>query len=334
MKADKPTKLKSDCKRSTLDGVPYSTEFCRRRRLEVQTLQVEAETLAAQLSELQANGAAAPACQCPSTASSTQWRSAAVVERGKRKCAEEINRRLKATLEELTKLHDSFLRALNKPQTLKDLDFVAQMEPNIDRPPSQRRFSDTVLKEMCNNLDWLRLDTDTVFPLVENGPNVSFCWQFVPDTNSIQASSITPVACSVHELGEMLWRRASNSGRETDKAFRYIQRKSPSPLDVNVVASLLEGLLCVNSVSTYRRYDEGDRVILVGTTKWFLSTGELVLQDFNWTVISGLPEDPLHSCVSRNFYKLERAPNAPTHTEQAERLFSRLSATKCGASIS
>ncbi|KAE9034721.1 hypothetical protein PR002_g7964 [Phytophthora rubi] len=151
MKADKPTKLKSDCKRSTLDGVPYSTEFCRRRRLEVQTLQVEAETLAAQLSELQANGAAAPACQCPSTASSTQWRSAAVVERGKRKCAEEINRRLKATLEELTKLHASFLRALNKPQTLKDLDFMAQMEPKIDRPPSQRRFSDTVLEEMCNN---------------------------------------------------------------------------------------------------------------------------------------------------------------------------------------
>ncbi|KAE9297347.1 hypothetical protein PR003_g23520 [Phytophthora rubi] len=74
-----------------------------------------------------------------------------------------------------------------------------------------------------------------------------------------------------------------------------VQRKCPSPLDVNVVASLRAGLLCVNSVSTYRRYDEGDRVILVGTTKWFLSTGEIVLQDSNWTVISSLPEDPLHS---------------------------------------
>ncbi|KAE9331109.1 hypothetical protein PF008_g15597 [Phytophthora fragariae] len=148
---------------------------------------------------------------------------------------------------------------------------------------------------MCNNLDWLRLDTDTVFPLVENSTKVSFRWQFVPDTNSIQASLMTPVACSAQELGQMIWRHASNTRRDTDKSFRYVQRKCPSPLDVNVVASLRAGLLCVNSVSTYRRYDEGDRVILVGTTKWFLSTGEIVLQDSNWTVISSLPEDPLRS---------------------------------------
>ncbi|KAE9074101.1 hypothetical protein PF005_g25594 [Phytophthora fragariae] len=228
----------------------------------------------------------------------------------------------------MAKVRASFLKVLKKPQTLKDMDFVAQLQPKVDRPPSQPRFSDAVLEEMSNNLDWLRLDTDTVFPLVENGTKVSFRWQSVPDTNNIQASSITPVACSVHELGQMLWRRASNSGRETDKLFRYIQRKSPSPLDVNVVASLLEGLLCVNSVSTYRRYDEGDRVILVGTTKWFLSTGELVLQDSSWTVMSASPEDPLHSCVLKNFYKLERVPNAPAHAAQAERFFFKITSDK------
>ncbi|KAE8880303.1 hypothetical protein PF003_g35505 [Phytophthora fragariae] len=75
MKADNPTKLK----------VPYSTELLRRKRLEIQTLRLEAETLTTQLSELQAtrlhNEAAAPAYQCLSTTNTVQWRSAAVVER-------------------------------------------------------------------------------------------------------------------------------------------------------------------------------------------------------------------------------------------------------------
>ncbi|KAE8880453.1 hypothetical protein PF003_g35504 [Phytophthora fragariae] len=223
----------------------------------------------------------------------------------------------------MTKAHASLLKTLQKPQTLKqqNWDFVAQLQPKIERPPSQRPLSDAVLEEMCNNLDWLRLDTDTVFPLVENSTKVSFRWQFVPDTNSIQASLMTPVACSAQELGQMIWRHASNTRRETDKAFRYVQRKSPSPLDVNVMTSLRAGLLCVNCVSTYRRYGEGDRVILVGTTKWFLSTGELVLQDFNWTVMTASPEDPLHSCVTKSVYRLERAHNAPAHAAQAERLF-------------
>ncbi|KAE8985569.1 hypothetical protein PR001_g22855 [Phytophthora rubi] len=101
-----------------------------------------------------------------------------------------------------------------------------------------------------------------------------------------------------------------------------VQRKCPSPLDVNVVASLRAGLLCVNSVSTYRRYDEGDRVILVGTTKWFLSTGEIVLQDSNWTVISSLPEDPLHSCVMKSVYSADpdRGAIAPPVDESESEL--------------
>ncbi|KAE8998577.1 hypothetical protein PF010_g15472 [Phytophthora fragariae] len=101
-----------------------------------------------------------------------------------------------------------------------------------------------------------------------------------------------------------------------------VQRKCPSPLDVNVVASLRAGLLCVNSVSTYRRYDEGDRVILVGTTKWFLSTGEIVLQDSNWTVISSLPEDPLHSCVMKSVYSADpdRGAIAPPVDESENEL--------------
>ncbi|ETN00920.1 hypothetical protein PPTG_17792, partial [Phytophthora nicotianae INRA-310] len=44
-----------------------------------------------------------------------------------------------------------------------------------------------------------------------------------------------------------------------------------------------------NAASKFRKYDEGNRIILVGTTKWFLPSGELLLQDYNWTVGSRSP---------------------------------------------
>ncbi|ETM00603.1 hypothetical protein L917_02690 [Phytophthora nicotianae] len=42
---------------------------------------------------------------------------------------------------------------------------------------------------------------------------------------------------------------------------------TPTPLDMNAVASMIEDVLCSNAVSIVRKYDEGNRIILVGTTK-------------------------------------------------------------------
>ncbi|KAJ8522693.1 hypothetical protein ON010_g17663 [Phytophthora cinnamomi] len=226
-------------------------------------------------------------------------------------------------------LREQILKALQKTQPLEGLDFVLQLQPKVDRPPRNASFGDALLEEMCNKLDWLRLDTDAVFPVVESDTKVSFRWQLM-QSNCIHLSVITPVACSAQALGVMLqavgdkvWQYTTSSKRDTDKSFHSVRRKTPTPLDVNVVAALHVGSLGANSLTTYRRYDEGDRVVLVGITKWFLCTGQFVFEDYNWTVISASPEDPLRSCVMKNFYKAEMTPDVPAHAAQAQQVVFR-----------
>ncbi|KAF4032140.1 hypothetical protein GN244_ATG15990 [Phytophthora infestans] len=99
-----------------------------------------------------------------------------------------------------------------------------------------------------------------------------------------------------------------------------IRRKTPTPLDMNAEASIVEGQLCNNAVATFRKYDEGDRIILVGTTKWFRPSGELLLQDYNWTVISQSPITPLEACVARHCYKLEMTATSSIEASRAQKL--------------
>ncbi|KAG6614587.1 uncharacterized protein IUM83_04080 [Phytophthora cinnamomi] len=310
----------------TPSGEPYTTSLLRRKRRELQTLRLETEVLGAQLSQLRA----ARQLSLPVLDGATQWRSVATTQRELRWRAEKTNRELKVMLAEQQQLRAQILRILQKTQPLEGLDFVLQLQPKVDRPPREASFGDALLEEMCSRLDWLRLDTDVVFPVVERDTKVSFRWQLMPESNCIHLSLITPVACSAQALGVMLqavgdkvWQYTTSSKRDTDKSFHSVRRKTPTPLDVNVVASLHEGSLGANSVTTYRRYDEGDRVVQVGITKWFLSTGQFVFEDYNWTVISTSPEDPLRSCVMKNFYKSEMTPDVPAHAAQAQQMVFR-----------
>ncbi|KAG6612030.1 uncharacterized protein IUM83_17516 [Phytophthora cinnamomi] len=320
----------------TPSGEPYTTSLLRRKRRELQALRLEAEALGDQLSQLRTtrelyflpvpvsvDGAAV----VDAHASATQWRSVAIAQRELRWRAEKTNQELKVMLAEQQQLRAQILRILQKTQPLEGLDFVLQLQPKVDRPPRDASFGDAVLEEMCNKLDWLRLDTDAVFPVVESDTKVSFRWQSMPESNCVQLGLITPVACSAHALGDMshalgdkLWQ---SSMRDTDKSFHTVRRKSPTPVDFNVVTALHVGSLGANSLTTYRRYDEGDRVVLVGITKWFLSTGQFVFEDYNWTVISASPEDPLRSCVMKNFYKAEMTPDVPAHAAQAQQIIFR-----------
>ncbi|KAG6612044.1 uncharacterized protein IUM83_17515 [Phytophthora cinnamomi] len=318
----------------TLNGEPYTTALWRRKRRELQTLRLEAEALGDQLSQLRTTrqqflpvpavvDTKSSAAAAHAHASATRWRSVATTQREQRWRAEKTNRELMVMLAEQQQLRAQILRILQKTQPLEGLDFVLQLQPKVDRPPRDASFGDAVLEEMCNKLDWLRLDTDAVFPVVESDTKVSFRWQLMPESNCIHLNVVTPVACSAQALGDKVWKYATSSKRDTDKLFHSVHRKTPSPLDVNVVASLHEGSLGANSVTTFRRYDEGDRVVLVGITKWFLSTGQFVFEDYNWTVISASPEDPLRSCVMKNFCKMEMTPDVPAHAAQAQQIIFR-----------
>ncbi|ETN14540.1 hypothetical protein PPTG_22145 [Phytophthora nicotianae INRA-310] len=89
---------------------------------------------------------------------------------------------------------------------------------------------------------------------------------------------------------------------------------------MNAVALMVEGVLCSNAVSKFRKYDEGNRIILVGTTKWFLPSGELHLQYYNWTVVSPSPFSRLGACVMRHYYKLEMTKTLSKESGQTQKL--------------
>ncbi|KAG6594084.1 uncharacterized protein IUM83_19698 [Phytophthora cinnamomi] len=327
----------------TPSGEPYTTAVLRRKRRELQMLRLEAEALGEQLSQLRATRelyyvpvpvAVDGAAVVDAHASATRWRSVAIAQRELRWRAEKTNQKLKAMLAEQQavdqQLRKQILKALQKTQPLEGLDFVLQLQPKVDRPPREASFGDALLEEMCNKLDWLRLDTDAVFPVVESNTKVSFRWQLMPESNCVQVNLITPVACSaqalgdmLHALGDKLWPYPTNTKRDTNKLCHSVRRKTPRPLDVNVIASLHEDSLSVNALTTYRRYDEGKRLVLVGITKWFLSTGQFVFEDYNWVVISASPEDPLRSCVMKNFCKSEMTPDVPAHAAQAQQIVFR-----------
>ncbi|KAG1696825.1 hypothetical protein DVH05_017735 [Phytophthora capsici] len=313
--------------RKRLGASPYSTELLRRKRHEANVLRLEAETLSAQLQELQRSRGATRSAATLTEPRTSLWRPVAAAERKKRDRSQKTNRELKALLAELAKIYSPVLKTLIKTNALQDMDFVFRL-PEMERSPPQVNFSETVLDEMTSSLDWLRLDTDTMLSVVDGSATVSFRWQDVPNRNCVLASSITPICARAEELGKMIWCHARNTNKQTDEAFRYIQRKAPTPMDMNAVASMLEGHFCNNVITTYRKYDEGDRVILVGTTKWFLPSGEFVLQDYNWTVISPTAADTGEACVMRHCYKLEMVTTSCDESAQAQKVVFRAVSSK------
>ncbi|OWZ12624.1 hypothetical protein PHMEG_00014182 [Phytophthora megakarya] len=307
------------------DGVPYSSQLVRRKRLEAQTLQLEAEELTAQLVNLQARRRDV-STRTTLEQSSPRTAHTVTIEVQKLQQSQKMNRTLKVMLVELHKLCAPFAATLGKTNTLQDMEFVFNLRTKVDRPLVEIAFSDKVVNEMSMSLDWLRLDTDTMLAGVDCISNVSFRWHNFPARNCIEATSITPVGCSAQELGDMVWHHATNTEKDTDKAFHCIKRKMPNPLDMNAVAAMVEGLLRVNIVTTFRKYDEGNRIILVGTTKWFLPSGELLLQDYNWTVLLPSPVEPLRLSVMKIFYKLEMtATQSDRAAESQQTLFQAVS---------
>ncbi|ETP24055.1 hypothetical protein F441_02894 [Phytophthora nicotianae CJ01A1] len=310
--------------RKRLRGVPYSTQLQRRKRVWTNALQLEVQALSSQLAELQAARQDRIKDVATGTndsdTSTSRWRGLATIESEKRCRAEKLNRELKSLLTEQLKLRAPVLKMIRRKEVLEGIEFVLQLQPKVQQPLREPNFGDLVLDEMESSLDWLRLDTDTMLSAMDDSTKISFRWQHIPLSNCIQSSSITPVSCTVQQIGEMLWRHASNTKKASDSSFRYVRRKTPTPLDMNAVASMVEGVLCSNAVTTFRKYDEGDRIILVGSTKWFLPSGQLLLQDYSWTVISPSPGNGQEACMMRHCYKLEMARPSPTCITEEQKL--------------
>ncbi|ETN14541.1 hypothetical protein PPTG_22146 [Phytophthora nicotianae INRA-310] len=178
-------------KRTRVRGVPYSMELCVASAS--QTLQLEAQALSIQLVDLQAarrnqikDIVIVAGCSVLST---SQWRSLAAIESEKRCQAEKLNRELKVLLSEQMSIRAN-------PEDSRE-DSCVSGPPNIQRPILGLNFSEYVLDEMLNSLDWLRLDTDTMLSAMDDSTKISFRWQHMPLSNCIRSTSITPVRCSM-----------------------------------------------------------------------------------------------------------------------------------------
>lgn len=286
-------------------STPYSTLLQRRKRGEIQSLREEAQQLNAQLAMLQ------NVRHSRASTFLSRWRDVAFAECGKRQQAEIVNRRLRGILKNHLKVHHSLREAVQMDNVLEGMDFVfgSQPHPTSDSPLYQVDFTNSVMADLATSLESLRLKADTVCPKAGDKPMVVFRCEnkrrVSQGDSVVETTGITPMACSMNEAADIVWGFITKINKDVNNAFRFVRKTNPTPFEMNATASLREGLLNVDAVSLFRRYDELNRIVLVGTTTWSLPNGALQFQDHNWTIISPSKTDPLQSCVVQCFFRLQ-----------------------------
>ncbi|GMF27946.1 unnamed protein product [Phytophthora lilii] len=181
-----------------------------------------------------------------------------------------------------------------------------------DRRRKEGPVSDANLSDLSSNLGKLRLEADRVLPAIEDNVTITCTSRNTYHEafgNRIETSSITLMACSVQQAGEILWHHiTTKKNKDREKAFRFVRTRNPYSFERNCLASLRDGngaVLNLDGVNVLRKYKEAHRIILVGTTTWFLPTGGLQFEDHHWTVISSSPTAPLDASVVRSCYQLQ-----------------------------
>ncbi|KAG7398025.1 hypothetical protein PHYBOEH_011857 [Phytophthora boehmeriae] len=284
----KPLRNKRQSSRPT-NSVPYSTVLQRRKRFELLALRSEFDDLNAKLARIQqrhqehSRNAVTVASQ-----SSTAWRNLAAIASEKRKRAEHTKRELNELRARHLRLCLSMRKALDKTDAFNDMAFVFQLQSKVNRPVIQHNFSEAVLEELSNGLEHLHRETDAMFLIVDMDTEVGYHYEYKQQHTSVSYMdyrSTTPMACTVQQAGDLLWKFASRINTNADTPLDNVRKQTPSPIDVTGSASLREGLQCLNLSSVYR----------------------------SWTVISPSTTDPKHSSVIRNRYRLEVKFLAPTN---------------------
>ncbi|KAL4088259.1 hypothetical protein PRIC1_012683 [Phytophthora ramorum] len=312
----KTPKTKKDRRRKE-GPVRYTTSLQRRKKTELKCLREESQQLNAQLEQLRLSRlrhlGMLPTLTAPTHNSGpSTWRSLVMIESEGRERAERINRELKLIMAKQLSVCASIRKVLGRSNVLEGMNFVFDFQPTCDRPLSQLDFSDAILAELSNSLGQLRLEVDTVFPALKGDISITCttrnkCHEVCG--NRVETTSITPMACAMQQAAQILWRHiTTKQNKDTQKSFRFVRTRNPNSLERNCMASLPDGkgaLLSLDGVNIVSKYDEENRIVLVGTTTWFLPTGGLQFEDHHWTTISPSPVDPLHASVVRSCYQLQ-----------------------------
>lgn len=105
------------------------------------------------------------------------------------------------------------------------MEFAEQLQPMADRPFCQLDFSDPIISHLSSNLGRLCLQVDAVLPAMNDNLTVAFRTEnkhLAVCGNCIELTSTTPLTCSVHEDGNILWRFISN--KDDEKTFSFVRQ--------------------------------------------------------------------------------------------------------------
>ncbi|KAG1706058.1 hypothetical protein DVH05_002620 [Phytophthora capsici] len=277
--------------RKQLPGVvPYTTSLQRRKMAELCKLREEVQQLMVRRERLlQALGTEKPSDARPKLPTNSgerhKWHTRALTQYEKLKRAERTNRELKEILKQQFKVFQSVRKELGRQDVLEGMEFVERLKPTADRPFFQLDFSAPILSRLASRLDQLSLQADWVLPEVNQDSIVTFRTQsgYYPESGyCYEVTSTTRLVYSAYKAGDILWRALSHKENDpAERTFSFARERRPQYCDevfnTSCIASLImqdthQAPFCVDAVSTFRKYEEKDRVTIVGSMGWLLPT--------------------------------------------------------------
>ncbi|KAG6603079.1 uncharacterized protein IUM83_17562 [Phytophthora cinnamomi] len=266
-----------------------------------------------------------------------KWRERAIAHCEARALAQRTNQTLKQMLQQQFKCFQAVRRQFDQEDALYDLDFLKHMQPTLDRPFLRVDFSRSLLDELSSDLGMMYLGANTVVPTTNSNPSVLLRSQarlHQNGTRYFETTSVTPLACTVHEAGDILWRYVSKAdATDRMRAFNVTRVTSIDDCDVtqerqfttsHVIQDSVNALVWLEAVVAFRKYSESDRHFLVGAINWFVPGEGLEFMDKFWTVVSAAPMDPTHSSVVQIYYKQEVKKAGTQSTEKIEAMMQHI----------
>ncbi|ETM56718.1 hypothetical protein L914_00357 [Phytophthora nicotianae] len=245
-----------------------------------------------------------------------KWRDRALGNWCERRCSVRMNVELKKMYAQQLQLLNSMREALGKNGVLEGLKFVEQFQPTADRPFFLGDTSEPMLAELSSNLAQMHLRADQKMPILGNSPSVTLSTRTKHHglcETRIETSSITPLVCSAQEAERILLHHITKSS--VKQAFDFNEKQSSREeqtahgrscvTHLYIQNDKLDAPRYANAFGVYRKFEDRNRIDLVGQVRWFVPSDHLQLDEQYWTVIEPLPAEPERFCVVRAYCQLE-----------------------------
>ncbi|OWZ22034.1 hypothetical protein PHMEG_0003325 [Phytophthora megakarya] len=286
---------------------PQSTKFQREQRGQVLALRRQVLELTTRLTQLQRTRRDPTTEQIigPQKTKSvvSVWENFAIIQCQERQRSEQTNRELKTMLVRQRKLERSICKLLGRKDALEGVDWLCQLQPTPESvtftsaPQFNVDITDAVFAELEMAATELYPQTNSMFPPLEGQPTLSFDTKDMyadPLGTYIETRTVTPMACPLHEAGEILWNGTTKISKDP------VPRCCINTLARSCTVELFDTVR-IDGVNIVRRYVGSDQIVLVSAATWFLPAQGVHFQDNMWTVVSRSPVDPQNASIIQTF---------------------------------